>query len=162
MKIAAWREAYAHILDPTLLAKLDIGRESAKWRERIIEHSETVCFLVACDGTEINGYCVVGPNRFPEVDCDAELQAIYVHPSAQRTGVGRLLLKPAVDWLVQKNFHSMVVFVFRDNPKGVGFYKSVGARFRDSGELEIGGTHYPDESYVWASLAELQELFEKE
>jgi ribosomal protein S18 acetylase RimI-like enzyme len=158
VKIDAWRDAYAQILDSGLLSGLDIGRESAKWRERILEYSDNTCFLLACDGDGVLGYLVCGSNRFPEVSCDGELQAIYVHPTAQRCGIGRSLLRPAVDWMIEHAYRSMAVFVFRDNAKGVGFYRSTGAVFHNSGELDIGGKHYADEAYIWPSLRELQSL----
>jgi hypothetical protein len=47
------------------------------------------------------------------------------------------------------------VFVFRDNQKGCGFYRSLGARHFDSGDFEVAGKRYPDQSFVWGSLREL-------
>ena len=155
IKIETWRHAYAHILDPAVLNSLDLGRESARWRERIAERGNNECTWVACDDHEVVGYLVVGPNRFPEAPCDGELQAIYVRPSYHGRGVGRALMQVGVPWTIEHGYTSMAVFVFRDNPLGVNFYKSLGAQFNNSGELEIGGTHYPDESYVWPSLQEL-------
>ena len=156
VKIAAWRAAYAHILDPALLANLDLGREAARWRERIVAPTVACRIWVAVDKGQVVGYVVVGPNRFHEVACDGELQAIYVHPGVQRGGIGKSLLRVAVDWMVEQDFKSMAVFVFRDNPLGVNFYKSMGAKFNDSGDLEIDGKKYADESYVWSSLSTLK------
>ncbi len=155
IKIETWPHAYAHILDPAVLKNLDLGRESARWRERIGEHKDNECTWVAVDGDQVVGYLVVGPNRFPEAPCDGELQAIYVKPSHHRRGVGRALMQVGVPWMIGLGYKSMAVFVFRDNPLGVGFYKSLGAQFHNSGDLEIGGQHYPDESYVWQSLHDL-------
>lgn len=156
IKIAAWREAYAHILDREVLDGLDSEVDTSRWLERISNFTDKEQCWVACDGAQVVGYIVMGPNRFPEAPCDGELQAIYVDPSQQRRGIGRLLLRPAVDWMIEKGFESMAVFVFRDNPKGTGFYKSTGAEFLDTGNLEIGGKQYVDESYIWKSLVELQ------
>ena len=157
VKIATWRAAYAHILDPEVLASLDLAREAGLWRERILAPTLACRLWVAVDDAQVIGYVVVGPNRFHEVACDGELQAIYVRPGTQRRGIGKQLLRVAVDWMVDQGFKSMAVFVFRDNPIGVGFYKSMGAEFNDSGDLEIGGKRYADESYVWPSLQELKQ-----
>jgi len=156
IKIETWRHAYAHILDAAVLNGLDLGRESARWRERIAEHADNECTWVAVDGYEVIGYLVVGPNRFPEAPCDGELQAIYVMPSHHKRGVGLALMRVGVPWMIEHGYESMAVFVFRDNPLGVGFYKSLGAQFNNSGDLEIGGKTYADESYVWKSLRDLQ------
>ena len=156
IKVETWRFAYAHILDPIVLTGLDPNTEAPRWRERISNQSDDASAWVACDGDEVIGYVVIGPNRFPEAPCDGELQAIYVQPSHHGQGVGKMLMRPAVDWMINRGYQSMAVFVFRDNPLGVGFYKSLGAQFHDSGDLEIGGKKYADESYVWKSLRDLQ------
>ena len=156
IKIETWRHAYAHILDRDVLKRMDIGQESARWRERITEHQENERTWVAVDGEEVVGYLVVGPNRFPEAPCDGELQAIYVRPSHHKRGIGIALLRVGVPWMIEHGYKSMAVFVFRDNPLGVTFYKSIGAEFHNAGELEIGGKKYADESYVWKSLCDLQ------
>jgi len=156
VKIDTWRYAYKHILDPTVLKELDVARDSAKWKERLSESGERERCLVACEQDRVVGFLYLGPNRFDEVDCDGELQAIYVLPSHHRRGVGHMMLREGVDWMVADGFKSMAVFVFRDNPIGVGFYRSTGAELHDEAELEIGGKKYPDQCYVWPSLADLQ------
>ena len=158
IKVDAWRFAYRHILDAALLDGLDLEQDALRSRNRIEKASDLDQMWVACDSESVIGYLVVGPNRFPEAPCDGELQAIYVHPSAHRRGVGRKLMQVGVPWMIERGFESMAVFVFRDNPLGVNFYKSLGAQFHDSGELEIGGKKYADESYIWPSLINLQAL----
>jgi ribosomal protein S18 acetylase RimI-like enzyme len=161
VKIDTWRSAYKHILDPAVLQGMSLKRDSARWKERLRKADEHDRCFVACDGDKIVGFLYVGPNRFDEFDCDAELQAIYVHPSMHRRGVGKRMLGPAVEFLVGAGFQSMVVVVFRDNPLGTSFYKSMGAKFHDAGTLEIGGKSYADESYVWENLLDLQSELRK-
>jgi len=161
VKVETWRCAYEHILDPSVLASLDVAQEGVKWRDRLAEFSDKEKAWVACEDQRVIGYVVVGPNRFPEAPCDGELQAIYVLPQYHGKGVGRLLMKPAVSWMIERDFESMAVFVFRDNPIGVGFYKSLGAEFHDSGSLEIAGKQYADESYIWRSLRKLSSDLER-
>lgn len=158
VRIDAWRAAYSHILDPEVLENLDMDRETLRWTVRAAEERPTEPLWVAVDGEEVLGFLVVGPNRFTDVPCDSELHAIYVHPSAQRRGVGRALLKVGVSWLLDRGYESMAVFAFRDNLIGTSFYKSLGAKFYDNSEFEVAGKKYPDESYVWKSLKELQSV----
>lgn len=161
VRIDAWRHAYSHFIDPEVLERLDLDRETARWTLRTSEPHPEEPLWVAVEGDEVLGFIVVGPNRFPSVPCDAELHAIYVHPSAQRRGVGRLLVSEGASWLVGRGFTSMVVFAFRDNSAGVSFYRSLGGEFYDNSEFEVGGKKYPDESYVWKSLQELEERLAK-
>jgi ribosomal protein S18 acetylase RimI-like enzyme len=157
VKIDAWRIAYAPFLDPVVLKALDVAKETGRWRERLADWDDDEPVWVAIDGENVLGFVIAGANRFPEVACDGELHAIYVHPDAQRRGVGQALVRTAVKFLVGRGFESMVVFVFRDNAIGTSFYRSLGAERCDGGEFEVGGKKYPDESYAWRSLSEFQD-----
>jgi ribosomal protein S18 acetylase RimI-like enzyme len=157
VKIEGWRWAYKGFLDRKVLEGLDLNRETQRWRERLLNWSPDEPIWVACQGRSILGFLAAGANRYPEVPCDAELQAIYVLPSANRRGVGRALLTEGVAWLLQHGYKNMAVFVFRDNAVGTSFYKSLGAELYDSGEFEVAGKKYPDQSYRWPSLVGLQD-----
>jgi ribosomal protein S18 acetylase RimI-like enzyme len=154
--VDGWRHAYAHILPEAYLDALSYGAFESRWRTAI-EHEDIV--LIAADGDQVLGFAVYGPNRFPEVDCDGELQAIYVHPSAHRRGIGKALLREAADRLCIDGYSSMVVFLFRDNHQAAEFYVGMGAEFGDSGEYQVDGVYYPDVSYIWRSLRDLRTRF---
>jgi ribosomal protein S18 acetylase RimI-like enzyme len=158
VKIAGWRDAYTSILPPDVLKNLNIDREAQKWHERLTNWSPDEPAWVAADQETVIGFIVAGANRYPAVPCDAELQAIYVHPSAQRRGVGEALLSEGVAWLLQHGYQKMAVFVFRDNSGGRGFYEALGASHFDSGVYEVAGKSYADESYMWDSLHSLQDI----
>ena len=157
VKIAGWRDAFGHFMDPVFLASMDEKDHTARWQRILAQRDDTCAMWIALEGDQVVGFIGVGANRYPDVPCDGELQIIYIDPSAQRKGVGRALLKEGVDWLVAQGYESMAVFVFRDNFKGTSFYRRMGAELFDSSEYEVGGTSYPDECYIWKSLAALQQ-----
>ncbi len=158
VKIAGWRDAYKSILPLDLLENLNEAREAQNWAERLTNWSPDEPAWVATDKGNIIGFLVAGANRYPAMPCDAELQAIYILPSAQRRGVGQALLSEGVAWLLQHGYRNMAVFVFRDNIQGRGFYEALGAIHFDSGVYEVAGKSYADESYMWESLQALQDL----
>ena len=156
VKVDAWRTAYAHFMDAQVLEGLDLSREGHRWRERLDRPEDDQPVWTAHLSDEVAGFLVAGANRFPEVPADAEVHALYVHPEAQRKGVGRALLKEAVRWLSAKGYRSLVVFAFRDNRIGCSFYESLGAKLYDTGEYEVSGRKYPDVSYLWGSISDLE------
>jgi ribosomal protein S18 acetylase RimI-like enzyme len=151
--VASWREAYAHFLPPSVLDGLEEA-QNAERKRRLIESGESV--FVAENATGIVGFAICGTNRYPEIPCDGELQAIYLHPSAYRQGIGRALLVACVDQLVADGFSSMGVYLFRDNYQAKAFYEAHGAEFYNEGEFEVQGVMYPDLAFVWPSLADLK------
>jgi ribosomal protein S18 acetylase RimI-like enzyme len=153
MHVATWRAAYAHILPQEVLDGLDVGANADRKR-RIVESGGNL-FVAEQDG-KIVGFAICGANRDEKAPCDGELQAIYVHPEAQGTGVGRSLLRAAVDQLCQEGYESMAVYLFRDNHQAKSFYTANGAEFHSEAVFELQGVKYPDECHVWHSLRALR------
>lgn len=156
--VDAWRFAYSHILPVAKLeAEGDRGfsyeKRTEMWRKTLGGIHRT---FVAIDGDEVLGFASGGANHVPEVPCDGELLAIYVHPSAHRKGVGRALLKVVVDDLISSGYASMSVWLFRDNHEAKAFYIAHGAEFFCESVYAVGGVTYPDEALIWKSLADLR------
>ena len=103
-----WREAYADIADPTLLAArlADVGRWLEAWQRHL--ESGPPRILAEADG-EIIGFAVVGPSRDPEPPVPDELYAVYVREYWYGSGVAQALLdavvgeKPASLWVLEDN-----------------------------------------------------------
>src|SRR5207253_3217089 len=110
--VASFRDAYRGLLADDVLDGMDVVA-NANRKRNLIESGGGV--FVAEEDEEVVAFAICGANRYPQVSCDGELQAIYVHPSGYRKGIGRALLVACVDHLCDGGFESMVVFLFRDN-----------------------------------------------
>jgi GNAT superfamily N-acetyltransferase len=160
--VAAWLEAYAHILPVEELTALGhrgfvVAKREPQWEKILEGHHST---YVAMDKGSVVGFASVGRNERLEVPTDGELKAIYVHPDAHRRGIGRALLKAAVTALLEQGMTGMSVALFRDNYSATSFYKANGAEFCLGSEYEVEGVSYPDVIYLWKSLAELHKSLE--
>ncbi|SNY28176.1 GNAT family N-acetyltransferase [Paractinoplanes atraurantiacus] len=115
--------AYAHILPAEVLeARSEEGfREwwAERWKWERDTHEMTVAVL---DG-EIVGFTYVGPSETPS---SAELYAIHVAPSAVGTGVGRALMRNALDQLRRLGAPRAVLWVLEDNAVARRFYERGG------------------------------------
>ncbi|MBS1724218.1 MAG: GNAT family N-acetyltransferase [Armatimonadetes bacterium] len=150
---AAWQVAYADILPESVLSAINASERA----ERLVRQMQDgTAYWVAMDENGVAGFACAGKSHEPSVPADAELYAIYVHPGRQRSGIGGRLLAPVVAYLREEGFEKMCVFVFRDNGPARRFYEKMGARFFDEGTYKVAGVEYPDTSYIWEDLADLE------
>ncbi|WP_449537681.1 N-acetyltransferase family protein [Ferdinandcohnia sp. Marseille-Q9671] len=73
---------------------------------------------------------------------------IYILQEYQGQGIGRRLVTPVVEQLLDKNIHTMLVLVLEEN-KSCLFYEALGARKMDRLDVEIGGVNLKEVVYGW-------------
>lgn len=70
------------------------------------------------------------------------LQKIYVMPSEQGKGVGKLLFNQAVDYVTNSFLPSRIELNVNRNNNAVGFYRHIGMRILREGDFHIGEGFY--------------------
>lgn len=70
------------------------------------------------------------------------LQKIYVMPSEQGKGVGKLLFNQAVDYVTNTFLPSRIELNVNRNNNAVGFYRHIGMRILREGDFHIGEGFY--------------------
>ncbi len=94
-----WREVYAGLLPPEVLADFQPQGFAKVWRASLeAPPSRAHRLLVACAGDQVVGLVGLGPSSDPDADQgDGEILVLGVHPEARRVGHGSRLLNAAVD-----------------------------------------------------------------
>ena len=82
--------------------------------------------LIAIEGGESLGFVVAGRPDHADALADAEIELLYVDPKAQGRGVGRLLMRHAVERLREAGAHTLFLWTLRDNRIGRTFYDRLG------------------------------------
>lgn len=165
IQVAAWRDAYAGVMDQGFLDRMNPDRSAAHWREALGGTGESPddawAHLVAELDGETVAWCVVGPARdtlgdraewaagerfepFPE----AQLWAINAHPDAYGTGAARALHEQAIE-LMAERASSAYLWVARDNPRARRFYEREGWAADPLEQTDrIGGADVVEVRYV--------------
>jgi GNAT superfamily N-acetyltransferase len=137
---------------------MSIDERAPRWGERMQQPADAATIVhVADDGDAgVVGFIAGGRDRTPESPVDAEIYAVYVRPSFQRTGLGHRLVRALAGDLDERGWRTLLVWVLRDNPCRA-FYESLGARHLRDQELDISGRRYVESGYLWDDLRILLE-----
>ncbi len=101
-----------------------------------------------CDGRVV-GLCQYGPTEDHDHDPKqvGQIQRLYVHPTRQRTGIGRSLLTRSVDRLLQGGAHTATLWVLETDHGARAFYERLG--WNPDGTHK---THPPTDLRYWLPL----------
>jgi len=158
LHIAAWRAAYAGVMDATALASATSGERADAWREffagragaREATSRRAPTVLVAEAGGRLLAMSVVGDARERAAHMPTgELWMLNAHPDAFGSGAATALHTAALGELAAMGHAEAYLWVARDNARARRFYAREG--WLDDGETrmtEIGGTDMQEERYV--------------
>lgn len=149
--VESWKETYQGIISEEYLSRLSITKRGEIWQEILKNPKPSVVHFVAVNTDDkIIGFADGGPCR-DSLPFDGELYAIYLLKEYQKQGIGRLLFNTLTRHLVNEGFHSMMIWVLKDNPT-LKFYLHLGGGIFSSKKIEIGGKHYDELSVGWSQL----------
>ena len=98
-----------------------------RWR-RDLGDGTPMCWWVAERDGVVVGVVGIGPCRDPAIAGLGELDTIAVSPSAWHGGVGKALMKVALQGLRDASYHSAALWTLSDYPLGESFYVATGWR----------------------------------
>lgn len=124
--VRSWREGFRdHVSD-------GIEPEEA-WNEESVRNrldtaaADRPAVLVAERDAEIVGFVTIGPARDDDAsDSTGEIWALFVDPSAWRSGVGRRLVAAALAELNRRGFAAATVWTFAESERNIAFYEALG------------------------------------
>jgi ribosomal protein S18 acetylase RimI-like enzyme len=121
--LRSWQTGYRGVVPRGLMP--DAGALRMRIRERVAQGGPSIA-VGELDGS-VRGWITFGASRdagaHPSV---GEIWALNVHPDAWRRGVGRELVRFAVDHLCRAPFDEVTLWTFRDTPRSRSFYEALG------------------------------------
>lgn len=147
INIKDWKKAYKGIIDNVILDNLNRNEKIEKWKK----HYNVGNVVVAEKNEKILGYCRYEDEVFYEnTDIDSEVIAIYVDYDNICKGVGKALLKYAMNDLKSKNRAKMIIWCLEENENGRKFYEKMGGKLVNKEKyFEKDGKRYKEVGYVY-------------
>ena len=131
--IQSWQSAYRGQLPDRYLDNLgqELERRTEMWRSGITapRTSGTEVWVAdwgADSDRRIDGFVAFGPARDPDPNAGAEVYAIYVHPNVWGQGLGRTLLRRAMERLQSLGYSTSMLWVLESNARARRFYEAAG------------------------------------
>ena len=146
-----WRDAYRGLMPDSLLERL--GYDSTRRRALMVALPPHQFVLVAESEGAVVGFCLGGRSRATDDPFRGEVYAIYVLPEYQGSGIGRALLRMAANELVERDLHSMVIWVLRENAPSRRFYERMGGAWVRDEERELDGVRITESAYGWPDIS---------
>jgi len=127
IQVETWRAAYTGLMPDEIIAGFDVEARQRLWREGLnrTPRPGSATFVVE-DGGEVVGFASVGASRDEEAEDEAELYAIYLHPSCWSRGLGRALLQRAEESMRASGFRGATLWVLEGNERAERFYRAAG------------------------------------
>ena len=147
VSVDTWRLTYRDILPKAYLERMRLLRQEHQ-RSRMM-HAQGVHHFVAIEPAagEVVGFVSCGPTRNGG-SAPGEIYELYVQGGFQGRGLGRRLLRAAMDRLARDGHERMVIWVLNDNPN-FGFYPRMGGWLHARKTIRVGGKAVDETAYLW-------------
>lgn len=118
-----WKKAYKGIIENEYLEKLDY-KKKAKSIEEKYEKQKSIVYE---ENNIIQGYCRFGINRDEEKNY-GEIYALYISYNQRKKGIGKELLKKAMDILKERSYKEILIWCLEENKEARKFYEKMGRK----------------------------------
>lgn len=156
--IKTWHSTYKGILPDEYLDSLTIENRKKNWL-RNLHTLHSVVYVAINNIGEIVGFIAGGPVQYWANDFQAEIYTIYILQSYQRQGIGKQLLKPIIQNLIEKKYENIIIWALQDNPYRA-FYQSLGGIQVSSKEITVSGKALTEVAYGWHDIYDLLKSLE--
>ena len=146
-----WRDAYRGLMPDSLLDRL--GYDATRRRAFMAALAPDEFVLVAEVEGAVVGFCLGGRSRSPDVSFRGEVYAIYVLPQSHGRGIGRALMQAAAKEFLERDLHSMIIWVLRENAPSRRFYERMGGEWVRDEERELDGVRVTETAYGWPDIS---------
>ena len=158
IKVHCWQKAYKGLLPQASLDRLDASSETEHWRDWLSAPApDLLAYLVEKDGLPVAyglaGAMRLGDREGEELEVDAEIYALYVHPDHFRTGCGKMLFIELLDGLIAAGHRSGGLWMIGGiKPAEAFFARMDGRRARKRVVISHGRIAFREQGWIWDDL----------
>lgn len=158
VRVESWQTTYRGMIPDTYLDQMRIEDSFLHWKqilEALPAAGDRVCVYVAESEGHIIGFASGMLLPEPKLGMRAELTAIYLRPSWQRSGIGRRLLQKVARTLQAQGADNLLVWVISGNAIARNFYEDLGATLLHEQAFTWDGVDLKEVGYGWRDLSVL-------
>lgn len=145
-----WREAYAGLLPPEVLAAVGYDEQELRWVGILGRQDPREVAVVAVDAFDrLVGFAAGGPERTGDPEFRGELYAVAVLPAYRRRGLGRRLVAAVGAGLLAQGIGSLLARV-PDRDPARALCRSLGGR--PLGRSDPGARPGIEVTFAWDDL----------
>jgi len=153
--VDTWLSKYQGLMPDEHLNKLSYVDRERSFTELLQNPSDDKFkFVVENNIGKIIGVAIGGLERSEQTIYKGEIYAIYVLEAYQRNGLGKNLVRMAIEWLKGLNINSMIVWVLAGS-KFRAFYESFGGQEADEKTFEYDEFTADLVAYGWEDLSKV-------
>ena len=141
IQVEDWKTAYRGIIDSDYLDSMSVD---SRYEIEIKRYEK---YIVAADAEMILGYAWLETAEDEPADC--EVIALYVRYSERNNGIGKLLMRYAMNHFRETGKKKMIVWCLKENHESRKFYEKIGGREFRTGSHHWGGKEYEMISYLY-------------
>jgi GNAT superfamily N-acetyltransferase len=131
--VESWNEGFGELLGRRALTNMEVSR----WSADLVDGRAR--WWVAEQDDQVVGFVGICPSRHPVDPELGELDTIAVDPGHWRSGVGRALMKVALEALAEDGYQHAVLWTPDGHEGGHAFYERMG--WRATGDVRAEGRH---------------------
>jgi len=142
---ATFLESYAGVIDGAALVRHCAEKQTEAVYAAAIADPAQRLWLARLDGAPVGYLHLTAPDLpVPTQDGDLEIKRIYVLSRLHGTGLGRRLLACAEDHARQGGARTLLLGVYKQNMRALGFYGRMGFETVGERAFDVGGVTYQD------------------
>ncbi|MEI4471068.1 GNAT family N-acetyltransferase [Frigidibacter sp. MR17.24] len=145
---ASWRHTFDGLLPQDFLALITPDSQRSRHERTFARHGLQYLVAAGAKSGEVVGFVSWGPSRDPSFAMPIEIYALYLRPSFERQGIGRLLLESAISAVATSGETALYLTALALNPNRV-FYGRLGGIAIDAPPIQLGNASYEQIGFVW-------------
>jgi GNAT superfamily N-acetyltransferase len=149
MHAASWQATYRNLLPAAFLHEEVDAERAAWWRARMEAPGgdRRLVLIAELDETTPAGFVCV--ERQPDSPWGVLLDNLHALPAYQGIGVGKKLMRAALDWARARGESQIYLYVLEGNAAAIAFYERQGWQFSGAEPDRMGGADITALRYIY-------------
>jgi ribosomal protein S18 acetylase RimI-like enzyme len=114
-QVDSYRTAYAGLFPQPYLDHFTYEEEEQDWRDLLSADLDDILLVAVSPEDQVLGYVLARANPDSYPGYDAEVIALHVNRSQQGEGIGKALMRSAVEQLIERNCQSVMLWTLKEN-----------------------------------------------